>query len=76
MTSHTDPAKTEHVERTIRTCALALHSSGELRHLAAEMGVTTKVFRRWWTRGRVPKVKAEWLEKRFPDVVVASTLVG
>ena len=44
---------------------------------AAEMGVTPKVFRHWWTRGRVPKVKAEWLHGRFPEIVTdPATLIG
>lgn len=65
------------IERTIRQCALAIHPSGELRRLATEMGVTPKVFRHWWTRGRVPKVKAEWLHGRFPEIVAdPATLIG
>jgi hypothetical protein len=66
----------EHIERTIRACALELHPSGELQRLAKEMGVTPKVFRSWWTKGRVPKVKADWLEQRFSAIATASTLIG
>lgn len=58
-------AKNDLIERTVRKCALELHPSGELQRLAKEMGVTPKVFRYWWTRGRIPKVKAAWLENRF-----------
>lgn len=68
--------RSAHIQRTIKRCALEVHPSGELRHLAREMGVTTKVFHRWWTNGRVPKVKADWLEMRFPSIVTASTLTG
>lgn len=57
--------KNEHIERTVRMCAVALHPSGELQRLAKEMGVTPKVFRYWWTRGRIPRVKADWLQTRF-----------
>lgn len=73
----TSPETSELIERTIRLCAIEVHPSGELKRLAAEMGVTTKVFRYWWTRGRVPKVKAEWLKTRFPNIVQdTSTLIG
>lgn len=69
--------KKNHIERTIRRCALELHPSGELRHLAAELGVTAKVFRYWITRGRVPKVKATWLETRFgKEIADAATLIA
>lgn len=69
--------KKKHIERTIRRCAIELDSSGELRHLAAALGATPKVFRYWINRGRVPKVKALWLENRFgKDVADASTLTA
>ena len=67
----------EHIERTIRRCALELNPSGELRHLASALGVTPKVFRYWMNRGRVPKVKAEWLERHFgKEIADASTLTA
>ena len=67
----------EHIERTIRRCALELHPSGELRRLASAMGATPKVFRHWINRGRVPKVKAVWLENHFgKEIADASTLTA
>lgn len=69
--------KKNHIERTVRRCAIELDPSGELRHLAAELGVTPKVFRYWINRGRVPKVKASWLENRFgKEIADASTLTA
>lgn len=69
------PDKSQLIERTIRRCALELDPSGQLKNLAAEMGVTPKVFRSWWKKGRVPKVKADWLETRFGrEIALAEAL--
>ena len=71
-----DPNRSMHIERTLRQCALELHPSGQLQLLAAVLGVTPKVFRYWWTKARVPSVKAKWLENRFPAIVDAASLKG
>lgn len=71
-----DSARSAHIERTLRQCAVELHPSGQWQHLADAMGVTPKVFRYWWTKARVPAVKAKWLENRFPAIVNAASLTG
>jgi hypothetical protein len=77
MNEQQKAAKAEHIERTIRMCALLTHHTGELRHLAKEMGSVPKVFRYWINRGRVPRVKAQWLESRFgKDVANAESLIA
>ncbi len=47
-----------------------------LKHLADMMGLSPKVFSYWIRKGRVPRTKAEWLQRRFPEIVTASTLTG
>ena len=74
MNDHFD--KSAHIERTLKLCALEVHHSGELQRLAWKMGVSPKVFRYWWTKGRVPKTKAAWLEASFPHIVTAANLIG
>lgn len=71
----TDPMRSDEIQRIIRKCAVELHPSGELRHLAQAMGVHYRSFRSWWTRGAVPRTKAEWLQARFPGIASVDRLV-
>ena len=65
----------QHIQQTLRRCAAELHHSGLLKHLAAEMLVRPHVFSYWIRKGRVPRLKALWLEARFPGIAVAASLV-
>lgn len=64
----------EHIERTIRRCALELHPSGSMKNLADAMGIHPNAFRYWAAKGRIPRTKANWLEMTFPGVVDAASL--
>jgi len=52
-------------------CALELHPSGELKHLADEMGVSPSTITRWKRLGVLPRTKARWLERRFGGSLVS-----
>lgn len=54
----------------LRRCALELHSSGELKRLADEMGVSPSTITRWNRLGVMPRTKARWLERRFGSTLV------
>lgn len=68
-------ARSEHIKRTLKRCALELHPSGEFKHLAKKMILKTHAFSDWIRKGRVPRAKAEWLEENFPGIARASTLM-
>ena len=68
-------ARSNHVQQTLRRCAAELHHTGLLRHLAAEMIVRPHALSHWIRKGHVPRLKAEWLEQRFPGIACAETLV-
>ena len=74
MMSH--EARSQHIKRTLKRCALEIHHSGELKHLARKMIVQTHAFSDWVRKGRVPHAKAQWLEENFPGIASASTLVA
>ena len=69
-------SRNEQMQRILRRCALELDPSGQLAILAAELGIDPSAIRRWWLVGRVPKTKAEWLERRFPDIADSAWLSG
>lgn len=72
------PALTEqqrHIQQTLKRCAAELHHTGLLKHLAEAMLVRQHVFSYWIRKGRVPRLKAKWLEARFPGIAVAASLV-
>jgi hypothetical protein len=69
-------ARSQHIKRTLKRCALELHPSGEFKHLARKMALQTHAFSDWIRKGRVPHAKAVWLEEHFPEHARASTLVS
>lgn len=68
-------SRSNHVQKTLRLCALELDASGSLKNLAAAMATRPNVFWYWIKKGHVPKVKAEWLQSNFPAIARAETLV-
>lgn len=70
-------AKKQHIEYTLRRCALELHYKGELKQLAAVMALTPRVFSYWVAKGRIPRSKAVWLENQFgKEIADAATLIA
>jgi hypothetical protein len=70
-----DPARSNLVQQTLRRCAAELHHSGLLKHLAAAMIVRPHALSHWIRKGHVPRLKAQWLEQRFPGLARADDLV-
>lgn len=74
--------RSDTIRRTLLACVAELerenahHERAHLKHLADLMGISPKVFSYWVKKGRVPRTKAEWLRRRFPSIVTASTLTG
>ncbi len=79
--AHTRP-RSDTIRQALLTCVAELerenahHERAYLKHLADLMGLSPKVFSYWIKKGRVPRTKAEWLQRRFPSIVTASTLIG
>lgn len=77
-----DPQRSALIHRTLLACVAALEQEvGHekriyLKDLADLIGTSPKVFSYWTKKGRVPRPKAEWLQRRFPGIVTASTLIG
>lgn len=69
-------ARSQHIKRTLKRCALEIHPSGEFKYLARKMILKTHAFSDWIRKGRVPPAKAQWLEEHFPEHARASTLVS
>lgn len=77
-----DPQRSATVQRALLACVAELAREKDFEHraylkdLADLMGISPKVFSYWTKKGRVPRTKAEWLQRRFPGIVTASTLTG
>lgn len=70
------------IQRTLLACVAQIERENAhrerayLKDIAEMMGISPKVFSYWIKKGRIPRTKAEWLERRFPEIVTASTLIG
>ena len=66
-----------HIQRTLRQCALEIDPQGRLKELAHRMATNPQAVSHWIKKGRVPKIKALWLAEHFPSIVTdPSTLHG
>lgn len=65
----TTQSRSDKITRLLRLCALEVDPRGDWKSLQREMGVTRYALRNWMKEGRVPRVKAEWLQHRFPHLV-------